>query len=416
MESAPPSVSFLQVLRNRRFFALWLAQFVSTFGDWLALLALFSLVAFRFHGTSYQVAGIFVALFIPLAFLGPVAGVFVDRWNVKRTMIGSDLIRAVIAALLAFAFGLPQIYLLLFALSAVSCFFLPAQNVAIPLLVSKEELLVANSLNAQTFQFNKILSPAIAGLLVAWAGEKACFYVDSLTFVFSAAMLSLIPMARQPASSAGGVRSILRDLAGGLKFLAKSRALFFVTLAMMATLFALGAFNALTAVYVRDILHSAAKLFGGLISLSGVGVIAGALLIGKFGQQRSKVDLVLAGMLVLAVGIFALAAVGRPALALVVYVELGLGVSAVLIPSQTLIQEETPKPILGRVSSASMSVMTASQLIGVALAGKIADWIGIRNLYFAISFGLFLMAFAGYLYARVNRVPEANMPGAPGLL
>src|SRR5215471_9714241 len=128
-------VSYRQVLKNERFFALWLAQFVSSFGDWLAILALFSLVAFRLRGTPYQVAGIMISFIAPWAMLGPLAGVFVDRWSVKRTMIASDLIRAVIAVLLVIPAGLPQIYLLVFALSAVSCFFMPAQSVAIPIIV-----------------------------------------------------------------------------------------------------------------------------------------------------------------------------------------------------------------------------------------------------------------------------------------
>ena len=107
-------------------------------------------------------------------------------------MISSDLIRAVIAALLAWAPGLTHLYLLLFSLSSVSCFFLPAQQASLPMLVPKDYLLAANSLTTQCVQLNRIIAPAVAGFVVAWAGEKACFYLDSATFLFSAAMLSLL--------------------------------------------------------------------------------------------------------------------------------------------------------------------------------------------------------------------------------
>ena len=103
-------ITFRQVLKNRQFFALWLAQLVSSFGDWLALLALFSLIAYRLHGPPSQVSWMLISFTLPAAFLGPVAGVFVDRWNVKRTMIASDLIRAVLAALLAFTTDLNCIH------------------------------------------------------------------------------------------------------------------------------------------------------------------------------------------------------------------------------------------------------------------------------------------------------------------
>lgn len=413
MDATASAVTFRQVLRKRRFFALWLAHLVSSFGDWLAVLAMFSLVAFRLHGTPYQVAGIFIALIIPWATLGPLAGVFVDRWSVKRTMIASDLVRAVIAVLLALAPGLYSLYFLLFALSCLSCFFLPAQNVAIPLLVEREELLVANSLNAQTLQFNKIISPAVAGVLVAWAGEKACFYVDSASFVFSAAMISLIAMGRQPSSLGVGFRSVVEEFTQGVKFLLGHRALSFVTVAMVIMCFASGAVDSLIVVYVRDVLGAKSEAFGALVSLIGVGAILGAFLIAKFGQQQSKLMMVVAGMLAIGCGIFVLAAVSRTALALLFSVEIGLGVAAVLVPSQALVQEETPKTILGRVSSASMSLATVAQLVAVTVAGKIADWIGIRNLYFAIAFSLILIAMPGYFYARGSRLAETKVSPLP---
>jgi DHA3 family macrolide efflux protein-like MFS transporter len=413
MEATKSPVTLWQVLRNRRFLLLWLAQLISTFGDWLEILALFSLIAFRLHGTPYQVAGILISFILPWAFWGPVAGVFVDRWNLKRTMIGSDLIRALLAALLGLASGIYQVYFLVFALSFVSCFFFPAQNSAIPLLVNKEELLVANALNAQTIQFNKIIGPAVAGVLVGWAGEKSCFYVDSVSFLFSAAMLSLIVMARPPGTPSGGVRALFEQLTEGLRFLFRHRALLFVATAMVAAIFALGAFDALIAVYVRDILRSKAQVFGALVTLVGLGTILGAGAIGRFGQGQSKVYLVIVGILGLGVGVFILAATDLARVALLASIWLGLAVSAVLVPSQTLLQEETPQAMLGRVTSTWMSLMTVSQLTAVAIAGEIADWIGIRDLYYVVACALVLIAFFGYLYARANRLAQVRAVTLP---
>src|SRR6476660_1746423 len=98
---------------------LWLAQVVSVFGDFLAIFAVLSYVSFNLRATAAEVTGISVAFMIPFAVIGPVAGVFVDRWNVKRTMISSDLIRAALAIALVFAANLVQIYVILFLLSAV---------------------------------------------------------------------------------------------------------------------------------------------------------------------------------------------------------------------------------------------------------------------------------------------------------
>ncbi len=411
MKATSSAVSFGQVMKNRQFFVVWLAQFVSNFGDWLALLALFSLVTYRWRGTPYQVAGIFISFAAPFALLGPLAGVFVDRWNLKWTMIGSDLIRAVLAAFFGFASSLHQLYFLFFALSAVSCFFMPAQTAAIPLLVRKEELLIANAANAQTVQFNRMISPAIAGLLVAWAGEKICFYIDSFSFVFSAAMLSTLVLKCRPAGVARGARAVLEELQAGLGFLWKQRAIRFVTLAMVATVFAVGAFDALVAVYVRDILHAKSQVFGSLVALAGVGTILGAFLIGKFAQRQPKVAMVVWGILGLSIGVFLLAASNHAPAALLCGLALGLAASAVLLPAQTLMQEDTPQALRGRVSSAVIALVTISQLVGVSLSGKVADWIGIRRLYQIVALVLVSTAALGYAYARANRLAEA--PAGP---
>ena len=95
-------------------------------------------------------------------FVGPVAGVFVDRWNVRWTMIASDLTRGVLIVLLAFASNLWQIYAILFSISCVCSFFMPAQSVTIPLLVKREGLMAASGLMQQTMQIVRIFSPAAA--------------------------------------------------------------------------------------------------------------------------------------------------------------------------------------------------------------------------------------------------------------
>ena len=147
---------------------LWLAQIVSVFGDFLAIFAVLSYASFNLQATATQVTLISVSFMLPFAFIGPVAGVFVDRWNVKRTMIASDLIRAGLALALVFTGTLGQIYAILFLLSVVSTFFVPAQTVTLRTIVPREGLLAANSLIQQAFQIMRIVSPALAGAMVAW--------------------------------------------------------------------------------------------------------------------------------------------------------------------------------------------------------------------------------------------------------
>jgi DHA3 family macrolide efflux protein-like MFS transporter len=137
------------ILKYRPFRTLWLAQFVSIFGDFLALFGVISLITFSWHGTPVQVTTVTIAFVLPMAVISPIAGVFVDHWNVKRLMIASDLIRAALILMLVFVHSVPQISAIFVVLSSVSSFFAPAQSVTLRTIVPAEGLLSANALMMQ---------------------------------------------------------------------------------------------------------------------------------------------------------------------------------------------------------------------------------------------------------------------------
>src|SRR3981189_2079520 len=97
---APAPLSFREVLQVEVIRRVWYAQVVSLFGDFLALFAVIAVVSFRMHGTASQLTGLQIAYMLPIVFVGPVAGVVVDRWPIKPTLVASDLIRAALALLL----------------------------------------------------------------------------------------------------------------------------------------------------------------------------------------------------------------------------------------------------------------------------------------------------------------------------
>ncbi|MGA2325630.1 MAG: MFS transporter [Bryobacteraceae bacterium] len=404
-------VTFRQVLKNRSFFAIWLAQWVSSFGDWLALLALLSLVAFRRHGTPYQVSWVLIAYVLPVALVGPIAGVFVDRWNLKATMIASHLVRAALAALLALPGSLYPLYGIVFALSAVSCFFLPAQMAALPLVVRREELLVANSANTQSTYFNKVIGPAVAGLLVARLGENICFYLYGLSLLLAAALLATTAIRRQPGPRSEP-RTVRAELAEGFHFMTNHRTILFLAVSVMTAVFAVSFFDALAAVFVRDILARSSRLFGVLVSLVGAGTIAAAWAVGRFGQRRSKPEMIALGILLMGASILLLASLSRVPPVLGCAVAFGAGIGCIVVSAQTLLQEETPHAILGRASSAINSLVTVAQVAGFLIAGYVTHWIGIRRIYECVGLAMLLTAAFAYLRGR-QRLPRASTGELP---
>jgi MFS family permease len=409
MTAETKQLSFSEVLALRPVRLLWIAQMVSVFGDVLAIFAVLSDVSFRLKATPAQVTLISVAFLIPYALLGPVAGVFVDRLDARLTMIASDMIRAVLALGLVFASGLDQIYAILFALSAVSTFFVPAQTIMIRSITPREGLMTANALMQQAFQVVRIISPAIAGAMVKWIGAKPGYYFDSATFIFSASMIAAIAVSRATAATAaaaptesGKLKSILYDLIAGARFIFTHSTISLVMLAMAAGMSALSCFAPLIAIYVRDTLKSAEFQFGVINSLIGVGMIIATYFITRFAKNRSKSLLVVAGLFGMGMAVVVMVSISHVALAAICAFGIGFGAIFIVVPTQTLMQLETPVELVGRVSSSFMSVLSISQLLGLVISGSLTQRLGIRNLFFASAAMLVLFAFFGYFRLPVQ--------------
>jgi hypothetical protein len=318
-------------------------------------------------------------------------------------MIASDLTRGVLAFSLVFTHNIWGIYAIFFALSMVSSFFSPAQSVTVRSIVPKEGLMAANALLMQAMQITRIISPSASAAVVAALGTSACYYLDAASFFFSALMIWGIAIHRPvSAPSAGGVKSVLEQLFGGMKFIFTHAAISFVVLAMGAGMFAMSCFGPLIAIYVRDLLKAGNGLYGVLSSLIGVGMLAGSFVLQPLTKGRRKEMVVLGGLLTIGIAILITALIQHAAVTALGMLGVGFGVAFIIAPSQALFQQETPVTMVGRVSSSVMSVLTCSQVFGLMISGTLAQAIGIRNLFFASAATLGLVAAFGYI--RLKKV------------
>jgi MFS transporter, DHA3 family, macrolide efflux protein len=386
--AAAAPMTFRDVLRVTVMRRVWYAQVVSLLGDFLALFAVISVVSFRLHGTAAQVTGIQIAYMLPLALLGPLAGVFVDRWPLKPTLVASDLIRAGLVVWLFVATALWQIYLVLAALSCVSSFFAPAQSVTIRNHVPRHGLISANALMQMAMMGVRIIGPAAAGALVSAFGPNICYAVDVASFVISAALIGSVAIVRPPAparaasEATNSVHGVIHEMGEGMRFIFHHAALSFVVLAMAAGLFTIGCFGPLIAIYVREWLHAKAGTFGVVSAMVGVGMLVGMPLVRRLSAQMSNSVLVLSGLAGVGVGALLLGALPFVAAALMATFTMGFAFAGIIVPAQTLMQQETPHTLMGRISSTVMSVVFFAQLLGLILSGVLAQLIGVRAVFF----------------------------------
>jgi MFS transporter, DHA3 family, macrolide efflux protein len=422
--AAPEALSMRAVLRIPTMRRLWYAQIVSVFGDFLALFAVIGVLTFQLHGTPQQVTGLQIAYLLPIALLGILAGVFVDRWPLKPTMVASDLTRAALCLLLLFATSLWHFYSVLAAISVVSSFFGPAQGVAIRSAVPLHGLRSANALIQQVMFLMRIAGPAIAGLLVASFGAKSCYLADAVSFAASATLIASIALQRpeptpRPESLAKelveeelkGLARVWSDMKQGIRFILHHAGLLFVILALASAMFVIGCFGPLIAVYVRDTLHASTRIFGAASAMIGFGILIGMNVLNTVAKNVRNATLVYSGLGGIAIGLTLLTLIAAVWSTLLGDFVIGFSVAAIIIPSQTMIQQETPPALMGRVGSTVMSLVFTAQIGGLVLSGVLAERIGVRHVFAVCGLLLAVLIVVGRLWMEPKDSPES--PATP---
>ncbi|MGA8939821.1 MAG: MFS transporter [Acidobacteriaceae bacterium] len=426
--AAADQLSMGEVLRYTTLRRLWYAQIVSVFGDFLALFAVITIMTFRLHATPEQVTGLNIAYLLPIAVLGVISGVFVDRWPLKLIMVGSDFARATLCLLLFFVHSIWGFYVVMAAISIFSSFFSPAQGVAIRSAVPFHGLRSANALMQQVMFIARIIGGPIAIAIVRIFGAKVCYGLDAASFLASGSLIAslalIIPHTpttneapnadSHPQLSA--ISRILDDMKVGASFILHHAALFFVIVALAAGMFVLGCFGPLIAVYVRDTLHASSTIFAVTSAAIGVGLLGGVNILNVFAKRIPNTTQVYLGLAGIALGTTLLAAaplaaIVLPHLNLPVAVTVfgcfvvGFSCAGIIVPSQTLIQEETPGELMGRVGSTTMSAVFGAQILGLLLSGILADHITVRGVFALCTILLAGLIVAGKLWMEPGDHP-----------
>ena len=404
-------LSFREVLGIPVMRRVWYAQVVSLFGDFLALFAVIAVVSFRMHGTAAQLTGLQIAYMLPIVFVGPVAGVFVDRWPLKPTLITSDLLRAGIALLLIPATELWQVYVVMASLSCVSAFFGPAQTVTIRAHVPTAGLMSANALMQIAFMGSRIVGPATAGAIVGTFTPQVCYLIDVASFLVSASLIASVAIVRPqalappPGSSSNRIHAIWTDMRAGWSFIIHHASILFFVIAMAAGLFTIGCFGPLISIFVRDTLHASPKLFGLVSGMVGVGLLFGTQIIRAVAKtgKVSDTGLVLWGLIGIGAGVFLLGAVAHIAATLMATFTIGFGFASIMVPAQVLIQRETPSDMLGRVGSTNTSVVFLGQILGLAVSGVIAEIVGVRTVFLLCAALSVALAAGGRMFLQSKK-------------
>lgn len=362
-----------RLLHNRALLILGAAEAISGIGNWITMLAIFTMVIFDGQGGVLESSGIFLAGLIPLLLASPGAGWLVDRLDRKRLMIASELLAGLAIAGLIFT-EQPALVYALVALQAVCVSVMtPARQAVVPDLVGREDLTRANALLQQLAGIIKIGAPVLAGLLLLVLSPHQAIILDVLSFGFSALILSRLPAlppAVQPALSTGRAGGPEVKLLAVLRSAPPLRMLF--VLIFFGTMIIIG-FDVLASIFTRDVLGGDETFFSLLIGLVGLGAVGStAFLLGANTRSLPWRD-ALVGLLLLACIPAGMALVAwldrRPDLARLAAAAGcllgGMGSGLLNVQTGTLLQLLSPPAWLGRMGGLFQSTIVAGQLTGL---------------------------------------------------
>jgi MFS family permease len=365
--------------RNPNYARLWLADAISLIGDWFSLIALAVLVARYSQGSGLAVSGLLLAQLLPAVVVGPFVGILVDRWDRKRIMIASDLLRVAITLGFLLIRGpgdLWLVYLLTVAQFTVSSIFEPARSAIMPRVVRPDDLVTANVLSSVTWSAMLALGGLLGGVVAAFLGVTAALLLNSLSFVISAVLLagmrssdggSFRPEHTTSHAETGGLRE-------GLRYLRQRPST--AALLMLKAGSAVGSIETLRVLYATTVFSGndqGAWSLGMLSAAAGVGAVLGPLLLqpfndGTVGRMRWLCAIALATC---SVGILSLASATGLWWAALVFVGRAMGGSAVWTYSAVMIQQLTDDHVRGRVFALDYA---ANQFVAVC-ATLLLGWL-----------------------------------------
>jgi MFS family permease len=380
-------------LVNRDFARLWYGQAISSVGDFVFDTTLTLWIATELlagsHWAPAAVSGLMLCAFIATMVIGPLAGVFVDRWSLRRTLLRSEVIRILVVGTLALITLLPTktlpvavwlalLYAVVLVVNSAGQFFNPARFATIGEIVHGEaDRAKAFGLGQATAATAVILGPPIAAPLLFALGIKWAMFINCASYVVSYVAIRSIHFPASDATrtdvASAERTSYFRQFADGVKTFARNRFLIALLSVMVISSLGTGALTALMVFFVTDNLHVSAGLLGILWMAYGAGAVSGSLVSGRLTKLLHARNITWLGLILGGIGIATLSRQTHFPLAVAVMFLMAIPVAVMNAGISPQLLAVIPKEFTGRTMAVINPIVTAASMISVVAAGSLAS-------------------------------------------
>ncbi len=370
---------FRDVLAIPGFRRLWLAQLGSQLGEAIALVAM-PLLVYGLTGSAELLSLIFILQLLPRVLLAPVAGMLADRLDRRRIILGADLARAGLVALLPFTDRTWQIALLAMLVAVGNALARPAELAAVPMVVSPGQLVPALSISQLAASIVRIVGPAVAAGVIAATGPRPAFGLQSFCFLISAACIAgvVLPPVQRDQRTTRFVAAVRREIADGLRVVRDNPIVRGITAVEMLWQLVTAALVVGVLVYVEETLRlgdQAGTIFSLLTATFAAGTALGALVARSVEQRIGRTRLMAIGYLAPLMFVPAGLTPPLPVLFVCLFI-LGFTDAWAVIAMQTYLAEAVPDALRGRVYATWIGAVTLAGALGFALVGWLTPRLG----------------------------------------
>lgn len=394
--------TFKAIGRNRSFLALLIGQWASFFGDQFTIIASLPVIHQLSGGNALATAAMPICLALPRIFFGLVGGVLVDRIDRKRLMLTSEAIRGTLMLMLVFA-SRDSAYLWMFYFVAlgqgtVATLFYPARSAILPIILTRQELAVANALLNMGVVMALLFGSLMAGITVELIGPQWAFAIDASSYYISGLTILLMTVPKRPIPTSGSPQQVWHELKEGLLYVWRTRSVRYIMALSVAVAIGLGGTLILTLDYLQNELEVGTSQFGLVIAVLGLGIILGGAILKQLSGALPTNRLV--GLAITVNGLALSFFIIQPPLGIVLGLAAIIGFSFVVSRAVlgTLTQAIPPDALQGRVQGAFDLVFQAPFVLSIGLAGAMLGILPVQTVFFC--YGMMLI-FTAYLALRL---------------